>query len=251
VTAARPRVSIVMPVFNEGEAVIACLERITAGVQLPCEVICVYDDPGDPTVPFLKRFSAHDCRVQPTHNTTGPGPAHAIRFGLARALASVAVVTMADGSDDAEQIDRLCKLVERGVVIAAASRYSSGGQQVGAPALKSTLSRLAGLSLYHLARVGTRDATNSFKAYSTSFLNEVGIQSDAGFEIGIELVAKARRLRQPVAELPTIWLERAGGASNFRVIRWLPRYLRWYWFAFGRGLTVEQMRAKLEPVEGL
>ena len=58
---------------------------------------------------------------------------------------------MADGSDDAEQIDELCKLVERGVVIAAASRYMSGGQQIGGPFLKTQLSRLAGLSLY-LAR---------------------------------------------------------------------------------------------------
>ena len=61
---------------------------------------------------------------------------------------------MADGSDDAEQIDELCKLVERGVVIAAASRYMSGGQQIDGPFIKTQLSRLAGLSLYWFARVG-------------------------------------------------------------------------------------------------
>ncbi len=242
-----PRVSIVIPVYREGESVVPNLERIVAGVTLPCEVLTVYDDPGDPTVPFLEKLAADDARVVPTHNTAGPGPARAIRFGLDHARAPVAVVTMADGSDDAEQIDTLCKLVERGVVIAAASRYSSGGQQVGAPPLKSLLSRLAGLSLYRLGRVGTRDATNSFKAYSTAFLREVGIQSDAGFEIGIELVAKARRLRRPVAEVPTIWLERAHGASNFRIIGWVPRYLRWYRFAFGPRLTSEQLRARLAP----
>ena len=115
---------------------------------------------------------------------------------------------MADGSDDAEQIDELCKLVERGVVVAAASRYMSGGQQIGGPMVKSQLSRLAGLSLYWFAHVGTRDATNSFKAYAVDFVRDVDIDSDTGFEIGIELVAKARRLRRPVAEIPTIWLER-------------------------------------------
>ena len=149
---------------------------------------------------------------------------------------------MADGSDDTQQIDDLCKLVERGVVIAAASRYMSGGQQIGGPALKSFLSRMAGLSLFWLASVGTRDATNSFKAYSTEFVRDVGIQSDSGFEIGIELVAKARRLRLPVAELPTIWLERARGTSNFKVLLWLPKYLRWYRFAFGPKLTMEKVQ---------
>ena len=54
-----------------------------------------------------------------------------------------------------------------------------------------------------------------------------------GFEIGIELVAKARRHRRPVAEVPTIWLDRSFGVSNFKIATWLPRYLKWYCYAFG------------------
>jgi dolichol-phosphate mannosyltransferase len=238
-----PRLSIVIPVYEEGAAIVACLDRILAGVTLPCEVLVVYDDESDGTVAPLRDYAARDPRVVATLNEYGPGPARAIRFGIDRASAPVAVVTMADGSDDAEQIDELCKLVERGVVIAAASRYMSGGQQIGGPMVKSFLSRFAGLSLYWLAHVGTRDATNSFKAYSVSFVRDVGIGSDTGFEIGIELVAKARRLRRPVAEIPTIWLERAQGASNFKVVAWIPRYLRWYRFAFGGRLTLDEVRA--------
>jgi dolichol-phosphate mannosyltransferase len=246
-TTEAPRVSIVIPVYDEGDAILGCLDRIFQSVTLPCEILVVYDDPSDSTLPYLEKYAKAESRLVPIHNTDGPGPARAIRFGIEHASAPVAVVTMADGSDDAEQIDELCKLVERGVVIAAASRYMSGGQQIGGPMLKSTLSRLAGLSLYWLARVGTRDATNSFKAYSTEFVRSVGIESDTGFEIGIELVAKARRLRLPIAEVPTIWLERAHGASNFKVARWTPRYLRWYRFAFGPKLTVEQLRAGKMP----
>jgi dolichol-phosphate mannosyltransferase len=236
-----PHVSIVIPACNEGEAIDACLMRIFQGVGLDCEVLVVYDDPSDTTVPYLEKWAGNDPRVVPTLNTYGPGPARAIRYGIDNARAPIAVVTMADGSDDVGQIDDLCRLVERGVVVAAASRYTSGGQQVGGPLVKSFLSRLAGVSLFWLARVGTRDATNSFKAYSTEFVSEVGIDSDTGFEIGIELVAKARRLRRPVAELPTIWLERAQGASNFKVVKWVPRYVRWYRFAFGPRLTIDQI----------
>ena len=85
------------------------------------------------------------------------------------------------------------------------------------------------------ARIGTRDATNSFKAYSTDFVRKVGIDSRDGFEIGIELTAKAQRMRMPVAEIPTIWLDRQAGMSNFKVAQWIPVYLRWYRFAFGSG----------------
>ncbi len=121
-----------------------------------------------------------------------------------------------------------------------------GGQQVGGPLLKGMLSKTAGRSLALLARIGTRDATNSFKAYSTEFVHEVGIDSRAGFEIGIELTAKARRLRMPVAEIPTIWLDRQAGVSNFKVAQWIPGYLRWYKFAFGAKLTPEEIRGSRE-----
>jgi hypothetical protein len=59
------------------------------------------------------------------------------------------------------------------------------------------------------------------------------------------LVAKARRLGLPVAELPTIWLDRADGTSNFKVKAWIPRYLHWYLYALGladRGNAVDGRR---------
>ena len=108
--------------------------------------------------------------------------------------------------------------------------------------LKGVLSRAAGRTLSLFARVGTRDATNSFKAYSTDFIREVGIDSRKGFEIGLELTAKARRLRRPVAELPTIWLDRTVGDTSFDLKAWIPYYLRWYRFAFGRPLSVREVK---------
>ncbi len=226
-----PRVSVVIPAYNEGDAIATCLDRILETVTLGAEVLVVWDTPQDTTAPVVRRYTERDPRVRGIHNDEGRGPAAAIRRGIREARADVVVVTMADGSDDPQQIDPLVRLVERGVVIAAASRYMQGGQQVGGPRLKGWMSRGAGVSLHLLGRVGTHDATNSFKAYSRAFLLEAQMESDAGFELGIEMVAKARRLRRPVAELPTIWLDRAGGQSNFHVRAWLGRYLHWYWYA--------------------
>ena len=72
----------------------------------------------------------------------------------------------------------------------------------------------------------------------------MGIESRTGFEIGLELTAKARRLRRPVAEIPTVWLDRTIGKSNFDVVGFVPRYLSWYFFAFGPKLTPEQVRER-------
>jgi dolichol-phosphate mannosyltransferase len=240
----RPRVSVVVPAYNEDEHVLGVLDRLFESVRLPCEVLIVVDSADDTTLPAAEEYARKEPRLKCLINTYGPGPANAIRFGIDAATAPVVVVTMADGCDDARQIDELVRLVERGVAVAAASRYMPGGQQVGGPVIKGTMSRLAGRSLRTFAHVGTRDATNSFKAYSTDFVKEVGIDSRDGFEIGIELTAKAKRLRRPVAEIPTIWLDRQAGVPNFKIAKWVPSYVRWYRFAFGPRLTAEQVRER-------
>ncbi len=237
-----PSVTVVIPAYQEADGIAPVLDRLVEGISLEFEILVVVDDAADSTVEAVRAHSGHDERIRTLINTYGRGPSNAIRFGIDAARYSVVVVTMADGSDDPRMIDPMARLVERGVVVAAASRYSPGGQQVGGPVFKALLSRTAGRTLGTFGRVGTDDATNSFKAYATDFVREVGIDSRSGFEIGLELTAKARRLRRPVAELPTIWLDRTLGESRFDLKGWVPKYLRWYKFAFGPELTIEEVR---------
>jgi dolichol-phosphate mannosyltransferase len=238
-----PQVSVVIPAYEEGQRIIPVLDRLFEAITLECEILVVVDMPEDSTAAVVESYPVAEPRLRLVINTYGRGPANAIRFGIHAATAPCLVVTMADGSDDPRQIDDLARLVDRGVVVAAASRYMPGGQQVGGPRLKGVLSRLAGCSLQLLTHIGTHDPTNSFKAYSTEFVRAVGIDSRVGFEIGMELTAKAKRLRLPVAEIPTIWLDRQAGESNFKLVAWIPSYLRWYRFAFGRRLTLQELRA--------
>ncbi|MGI9008375.1 MAG: glycosyltransferase family 2 protein [Streptosporangiaceae bacterium] len=239
-----PRISVVIPAKNESARIGRAISQVFDAVRVTCEIVVVVDSADDPTWTEVQAKAAGEPRLRCLVGEYGPGPANAIRYGLDQARAATVVVTMADSSDDPHQIDELAGLIEGGAVVAAASRYCPGGGQIGGPLVKGLLSRLAGRSLYLLARAGTRDATNSFKAYSAGFVRDVGVDSRQGFAIGIELTAKARRLRHPVAEIPTVWLDRQGGDSAFRLFAWLPAYLRWYLFCFGRALTAEQVRAR-------
>jgi hypothetical protein len=76
--------------------------------------------------------------------------------------------------------------------------------------------------------MGTRDSTNNFKIYDKNFLKMITIESRYGFELGLELVTKAKNLKLKIAEIPTIWIERSEGKSNFPLLKSLPRYLYWY-----------------------
>ena len=102
-----PRVSVVVPAYNEGSHIVPVLDRIFESVRLQCEVLVVVDAPDDTTVPVVNAYSEKEPRLRCIINTYGRGPANAIRFGIAAAAAPVAVVTMADGCDDPRQIDDL------------------------------------------------------------------------------------------------------------------------------------------------
>ena len=227
------RCSVVIPAYNESESIELVLNRIRESVSFDFECLIVVDSDKDLTIPLIYKVSQLDPRFKLVINGLGNGPAYAIRAGIQESKSDVVVVTMADGSDDPRDIEELVLLVERGVHVACASRYMPTGQQIGAPLLKSLLSRLAGKSLNLLARVGTRDATNSFKAYNKTFLEKVGVESKYGFEMGIELVSKAHRRGFLIAEVPTIWIERNSGESRFNLFNWAPKYLSWYLYALG------------------
>jgi dolichol-phosphate mannosyltransferase len=106
-----------------------------------------------------------------------------------------------------------------------------GGSQEGGPWLKRTLSRLAGVSLRLLVGFPTHDATNNFRLYDAALVREMGVESTGGFELALELTAKAFRRGVPIAETPTTWRDRTAGESRFRLMKWLPRYLHWYGYA--------------------
>jgi dolichol-phosphate mannosyltransferase len=231
------RASIVVPALNEGEQIGTFLKRLEESVQLPVEVIVVVDTPTDTTLQGLSSYSSTKHLIHGVVSSLSKGPANAIRFGVSISQCDVVVITMADGSDDPRAIDDLIRLIERGCAVASASRYMPGGQQIGGPRFKKILSKNASRALNLILGVGTHDSTNSFKAYSKKFIDEVGIESDKGFEVGLELVAKAHRSGRIIAEVPTIWIDRLVGESNFQLRRWLPQYLRWFFYAFGPKLS--------------
>jgi glycosyltransferase involved in cell wall biosynthesis len=227
-----PELSVVLPVYNEGEHVLPVLRDFAARVRTPCEILVVYDFDADTTVPVVRGMAHEMPQVRLHRNTLGRGVLNAMKAGIAASRAPYVLVSMADGSDDLAGVDDMVELARGGADVVAASRYMRGGHQVGGPRLKRLLSRAAGLTLHWFGGLPIHDPTNNFKLYSRRFLDTVTIESRAGFELAIELSVKASLARRPMAEIPTTWRDRTSGESRFRLRAWLPQYLRWYTFAF-------------------
>lgn len=225
-----PALTVVVPVYNEGENVIPTLRGIVERTRTrPLEVLVVHDMDDDTTVPVVKQLQPELPELRLHKNTLGRGVLNAMKSGLRAARAQYVLITMGDGSDNPSDIDPMFELARGGADVVAGSRYMRGGQQLGGPLLKRTMSRAAGLSLHWLGGLPVHDATSNFRMYSKRLLNQVSIESQGGFELGLELTVKAYRLGMPVAEVPTTWRDRTAGTSRFKLWQWLPRYLHWYW----------------------
>ncbi len=232
-----PELSIVMPVFKEGEAVERVIRALVADVVTAHEILVVYDFDEDPTVPVIDRIATELPVVRGHRNDLGRGVLNAMKAGIAVSSGAYILITMADGSDEPRIVDSMVALARDGADVVAASRYMRGGRQVGGRPLKRLMSRTAGLTLHWFAGVPTHDPTNNFKLYSRRFLDAVTIESTAGFELALELTVKATITGCRVAEVPTTWRDRTDGQSNFKLRKWLPHYLHWYRVAFtGRWL---------------
>jgi glycosyltransferase involved in cell wall biosynthesis len=232
-----PDLSIVMPVFREGEAIVPIVRALDHDVRSSHEIVVVYDFDEDPTVPVIERLAAEFPSVRGLRNDLGRGVLNAMKAGIAASRSPYVLITMSDGSDEPAIVDSMVALARDGADVVAASRYMRGGGQIGGPPIKRLMSRSAGLTLHWFAGVPTHDPTNNFKLYARRFLDAVTIESDAGFELALELTVKATLDGRSVAEVPTTWRDRTAGKSNFKLRKWLPHYLHWYRQAFvGRWL---------------
>ena len=224
--------SIVAPVYNEGENIAAFIHDTEANIPEPHETLIVYDFPEDNTIPAVRAMNPEETKnVRLVHNTLGKGVLNAIKAGFAASKGDVVAFMSADRADDPTSLPKMAALIREGADVAAGSRYMKGGQQIGKKVFKQFLSRFAGLSLHYLAGLPTHDATNNFRAYSRRVI-ELPIESKMSFALGIELVLKAHWNGWRIEEVPTTWRDRTAGSSRFRLMKWLPEYLRWYLAGF-------------------
>ncbi len=229
------KLSIVTPVYHEEKNILSVIAEIERKVKTKFEMLVVYDDKQDPTYPVVKDFLSKNpkspVKLVKTSFGEGRGVMNAIKTGFKESSGEAVVVVMGDLSDDISKIDPMYRLIEKGFDVVCGSRYMKGGKQIGGPIIKSLLSRTAGLSLHYIFRIPTRDSTNAFKMYRKKVLDTIEIESTGGFEYSLELVLKAHRLGFKITEIPTTWTNRVEGKSNFKLLKWLPKYAKWYFTA--------------------
>jgi dolichol-phosphate mannosyltransferase len=221
----RPRVSVILPTYNERE----CLRQLSGRLAeflraAPSECIVVDDNSPDRTGELVLELGTW----APFQLISRPGKmglASAVLKGIDAARGEVIVVMDADGSHPPELLPLLVQ-----PVLTGASEFSLASRRItgGADRSLDRTRRLISLGATVLARPLTRakDPMSGYFAFRREILDRAPLKP-TGFKIGLEILAKCRpRL---IVEIPFSFGRRLAGVSKLGV-----REIREYLLHIGR-----------------
>ena len=187
-----PQLDIVIPVYNEGQNILATLSALAREVKTPARVLICYDREDDDTLPAVRgNPDAHAglagrVRAQPRPRRAWRGDGRICRQHRAARRGVIPPTTISI----AGILDRMVALAQQGCDIVCASRFMPGGTMQGCPWLKAVLVRTAAFTLHHFARLPTQDASSGFRLFSRRVEREIAVESDQGFCYSIELAGE-------------------------------------------------------------
>ncbi len=220
---------IIIPIYNEGDKVLKLLNQFKSFIKTNHRVLLCYDHSTDNIFDYEKNFKDFNFEIILVKNiSTGPGSA--IKTGMNFSNSECVIVYPADDFLNLDIIDRMYNSFKNGNDIVVASRFMKGGTMKGCPLLKEILVRLASSTLYALSSIPVKDASNGFRLFSRKLLDRVDIESIDGFAYSLELLTKCNRLQLQISEIPAQWEERIEGPSRFKIFKWMPEYLKWYFY---------------------
>lgn len=222
------KLSVVIPAQNEEgsvgetvEGVVSVLER--EGIEY--EVLVIDDGSEDSTAAVVAAIAEHNPRVRccPSHYEKGFGMA--IRAGLDLFEGDAVVITMADASDDPEDLVRYHRLLGEGWDCAFGSRFMPGAQVHDYPRLKLAINRLANWFIRVLFRHRYNDTTNAFKGYRREVIETIQPLLSKHFNLTVEMPLKAIVRGHTYEVIPTSWTNRTSGVPKLAMREMGSRYL--------------------------
>lgn len=208
---------VVIPTYNERENLADITARVLRSAP-DVDVLVVDDNSPDGTGALASALSSGHDRIHVLHRAGKEGLGAAYRAGFAWGLErgyDRLVEMDADGSHQPEQLKRLLDRLDSADVVLG-SRWVSGGAVENWPAKRVLLSR--GGSLYARIALGlpVRDVTGGYRAFTAGALHVIGYQDvlSQGYCFQIDMLWRAYKAGQRIAEVPITFVERVYGESK-------------------------------------
>ena len=206
------RVSIIVPVYNEEQTVVALLERLLA-IPMPVdrEVLVVNDGSTDGTSAGLRAFGRHP-GLQVIHAPINGGKGAAIRLGLARAAGDVIAIQDADLELDPADLPRLLEPILAGEAdVVYGSRFLAGRPDAPWKTIAANRALTALTNLLFGSRL--TDMETCYKIMRTDIARSLNLQANR-FDIEPEITARLLLNGHEIAERPVSFKPRSRSAGK-------------------------------------
>lgn len=240
------KLSVVMPVLNEGANLKVILPILKSAINAQHEVLVVYDIPDDDSIPVAKAMQKKYHGLKLVHNKLGKGVINAIKSGVKEANGKYVITIAADDIGPPLAINDMIMLMDRGCDLVNGTRYKHGGKNAGGVFMSRMLSTTANNIFHVLSGSSLTDPTFGVKMFKRAKFNELNLESKpVGWAISFEFAIKAQAAGWNLGEVPLISLNRlyGKGKSSFR-LSWIMEYMKWFLF----GVTKLWLRKKNKVV---
>jgi glycosyltransferase involved in cell wall biosynthesis len=204
VTAA-PRLSVIVPVYNEVGTVRTLLERVLA-VPIPKEIIVVDDASNDGTRGVLDELrratpDTPENRLVVLFQEQNRGKGAAVRAAIPRVTGDIALIQDADLEYDPRDYARLiAPIVDGRADVVFGSRFTGSPRRV-LLFWHTVANRFLTLVSNMCTNLNLTDMETCYKVFRSDILKRIPIRSNR-FGLEPELTAKAARLRCRIYEVP-------------------------------------------------
>ena len=222
--------SILLPVRNEGINLRIMLKILRAIVDVPHEVLVIYDSVADDSVPVVEDVGKGYPELRGILNNLGNGVVNAIRAGVMASEGDVILIFAADEVGPVLAIQDMIILIREGCDFVSCTRYAYGGRRLGGSMVSALLSHTANWLFHRVGGSPFTDATTGIKMFRKEVFPRFNLESrPVGWTVAFEMAIKAQHAGIRLGEVPIVSIDRLyGGESTFRLGPWLIEYSRWF-----------------------
>jgi dolichol-phosphate mannosyltransferase len=232
---------LIAPVNNEGAVLATFVDEALAVLadNFPQARLVVVDDGSNDQGPEILSRGQQEGRLEWLRHERRQGVGQAFQTGLSSVLPrcrpdDLVSIIEADRSNDLQLLPPLVREIERGFDVAIGSRYMPGGDQVGFPWLRRTLSRGGNRLLEALLpETGVHDFTIFYRVYRAGVLQQLYRDYHGhpftfnDFCANTEIAFKLTRRGARFTEVPHRYrYDQKASASKFRVVLSVVQHLR-------------------------
>lgn len=207
---AHPKLSIVIPAFNEGTRVEEALERVMSCIaerRWDAEVLVVDDGSQDDTAAIVQRWMRDNPRLHLIQNPGNRGKGYSVRNGLLQAAGDIVMFTDADLSAPMEEAERLIFALEQGADVAIGSRWLDKTRQtIHQPLYRQFFGRCFNWITRTVMGLPFKDTQCGFKAFKRPVAQMIfRLQTIERWGFDPEILFIARKLKYIIREVPVTW----------------------------------------------